>query len=69
MAGVLSFPLGRLLNFTGVRMAGVGRASPIVGASPLFAGALAVAFAGEALNVPILLGAVQKQELVGGGRN
>ena len=58
MAGVLSFPLGRLLNFTGVRMVGVGRASPIVGASPLFAGALAVAFAGEALNVPILLGAV-----------
>ena len=63
LAGLLNFPLGRLLNFTGVHMAGVSRASPIIGASPLFAGALAVAFAGEALNVPILLGTVS---IIGG---
>ena len=63
LVGVLSFPLGRLLNFTGVRMAGVSRASPIVGAAPLFAGALAVGFLGESLNVPILLGTLS---IIGG---
>ena len=56
LAGLLNFPLGRLLNFTGVHLAGVSRASPIVGASPLFAAALAVTLTGEAFNVPILLG-------------
>ena len=51
------------MNFTGVHLAGVSRASPIVGASPLFATALAVTLTGEALNVPILLGTVS---IIGG---
>ena len=32
VVGALSFPLGRLMNYTGVRLVGVSRASPIVGA-------------------------------------
>ena len=51
---VLSFAVGDLLNYTGVRLAGVSRASPIVGASPLLATALAVAYGGESLNGPLL---------------
>ena len=56
LSGVVNFPLGRLLNFTGVSLAGVSRSSPIVGASPLFATALAVTVGGESINAPILLG-------------
>ena len=54
--GALSFPLGRLLNYTGVSIAGVSRATPIVSASPLFAIGLAVTIGGESINAPILLG-------------
>lgn len=56
LSGVINFPLGRLLNFTGVSLAGVSRSSPIVGASPLFATALAVSVGGESINALILLG-------------
>ena len=38
LAGLLNFPMGRLLNFTGVHLAGVSRASPIIGAKRLFVG-------------------------------
>ena len=58
LAGILTFPLGRLLNYTGVHLAGVTRASPIVGAAPLFATALAVTIGGETVNAPILFGTV-----------
>ena len=63
LAGALNFPLGRLLNYTGVLFAGVSRASTIVGISPLFAAAFAVLVAGESVNAPILLGTVS---IVGG---
>ena len=63
MAGMASPLLGRFLNFTGVHLAGVSRASTIVGAWPLFATALAVTIAGESLNTPILLGTVS---IIGG---
>ena len=56
LVGALSFPLGRVMNYTGVRLAGVSRASPIVGASPLFATVLAVVFLGESVNAPLIIG-------------
>ena len=56
LSGVVNFPMGRLLNYTSVSLAGVSRASPIVGSSPLFATVLAITIGGESINAPILLG-------------
>lgn len=56
VSGALNFPVGRMLNFLGVSYAGVSRASTIIGASPLFATALAVTIGGETINAPIALG-------------
>jgi drug/metabolite transporter (DMT)-like permease len=56
LSGSINFPIGRLLNFTGVRLAGVAKSSPIVGSSPMFAIALAVTVGGETVNAPILVG-------------
>ena len=56
LSGVINFPLGRLLNFTAVDLAGVYRATPVIGASPLFATALALTIGGESINAPTLLG-------------
>ena len=56
LAGTLQFPLGRLLNFAGVQMAGVNRAAPLFGISPLVAILLAIGFGGETLTVPLLIG-------------
>lgn len=56
IAGLLTFPIGRLLNYAGIRLAGVSRAAPIVGTAPLFATGLAVAFGGESVSGPMLLG-------------
>ena len=56
LAGVITFPLGRMLNYTGVRLAGVSGATPIIGSSPLFAVALAITIGGESISLPILLG-------------
>ena len=58
LSGLINFPLGRLLNFTGVSLAGVSRSSPIVGSSPLWATILAVSIGGEAINAPIAVGTV-----------
>jgi drug/metabolite transporter (DMT)-like permease len=58
LAGFASFVGGRLLNFVAVSKIGVSRSSPIVGASPLIATALAVLLAGESLNAPIIVGTV-----------
>ena len=55
-AGVVSFAMARLLNYTGVHFAGVARATPIIGASPLFAAILAVSVGGETASVPVVLG-------------
>ena len=63
LVAFVNFPLGRLLNYTGVGLAGVSRASPIVGTSPLFAMALAVLFVGETVNVFNLLGTLS---IIGG---
>ena len=56
LSGSINFPVGRLLNFTSVRLAGVSRSAPIVGSSPLFATALAITVGGESINAPILVG-------------
>ena len=56
LSGTLTFLLGRLLNYTGVKMAGVSKATPIVGTAPLFATILAVTVGGESINTLILLG-------------
>ncbi|MCH8205490.1 MAG: EamA family transporter [Chloroflexi bacterium] len=58
LSAAINFPLGRLLNYTGVSLVGVSRATPIIGASPLFAMALAITVGGESINVPIFLGTV-----------
>ena len=58
LSGAISFQLGRLLNFTSVSLAGVSKASPIVGSSPLFAIILAITIGGETINLPILTGAL-----------
>lgn len=56
LAALLNNPVGRLLNYTAVSKAGVSRASSIIGTSPLFAAALAVAFMGESMGLLAVLG-------------
>lgn len=56
LVGFVNFPLGRLLNYTGVSLVGVSKATPIVGTNPLFATVLAISFGGETVNLPIVLG-------------
>ena len=54
----LSYLVGRLFNFTGVRLVGASRASIIIGTAPLFSAGLAVWFLGERLSAPVLAGTV-----------
>lgn len=63
LVGVLNYPLGRLLNFNSVSKVGVARATPVVGASPLFAAALAVTIGGETMSWTIFVGTLA---IVGG---
>ncbi len=42
LLGVIQFPGGRFLNYTGIRLAGVARVTTISGTSPLFAVLLAI---------------------------
>ena len=58
IAGTINFPMGRLLNFSSVKWAGVSRASPVVGSSPLFATILAVTIGGESVTFFVLLGTI-----------
>lgn len=63
LSGIINFPMGRLLNYTGVSLAGVSRSAPIVGSNPLFAAVLAISFGGETITIPILLGTLS---IIGG---
>jgi uncharacterized membrane protein len=63
LSAFINFPLGRLLNFTGVSMAGVSKSAPIVGSSPLFATMLAISIGGESLNTMIAIGTLS---IIGG---
>ncbi len=58
LLGLIQFPGGRFLNYTGIRLAGVARTTSISGTSPLFAALLAVLFLGEQVTSSILLGTV-----------
>ena len=54
--GVANFAVGRFLNFLSISHLGVGRATPILAASPLFSLILAVIFIGEDVGLATLLG-------------
>ena len=56
LAALLNNPVGRFLNYTAVSKAGVSRASSLIGTSPLFAAALAVAFTGESMGLLTVFG-------------
>ena len=58
LAGLASFVGGRLLNFVAVSKIGVARSSPVVGASPLFAVALAILLLGETPNLTVAVGTI-----------
>lgn len=58
LVGFLNFPLGRMFNYTSVRMVGVSKASTVVATSPLFATILAVIILGERVSPITLLGTV-----------
>ncbi|MCH8063103.1 MAG: DMT family transporter [Chloroflexi bacterium] len=58
ISGVINFPLGRLLNYTGVSKIGVSKSTAIVGSSPLFAAILAVTVGGETINTLMMIGTV-----------
>ena len=56
LLGLIQFPGGRFLNYTGIRLAGVARSTSISGTSPLFAALLAILFLGEQVTSSILFG-------------
>ena len=58
IVGIFNFPLGRFLNYLSMSHIGVGRSTPILASSPLFAMALAIVFTGESLNVASIIGTV-----------
>lgn len=58
LIGLLNFALGRLFYNLGIQRIGVARSSPLVGTTPLLAGALAVLFLGERLSLLLGVGAV-----------
>jgi drug/metabolite transporter (DMT)-like permease len=53
---VLSYPIGRLFNFIGVKYAGASRASSVIGIAPLITTGLAVWLTDEKLTGLILAG-------------
>ncbi len=58
LMGLLTWVTGHLLYFHGMQRAGVIIAAPILGAAPLPAIAIAVAFGGERPNAWIIVGAI-----------
>ena len=56
MVGLVSYVLGRGLNYTAIQYIGVGRATPMIASAPLFAVIIAVIFTGESINLPIVAG-------------
>lgn|GEM_PF-6580758 len=55
---VLSYPIGRLFNFIGVKYAGASRASSVIGIAPLITTGLAVWLTDEKLTFTILIGTI-----------
>ncbi len=56
LLGLINYPLGRLLNFTGVQLAGVSRTAPILAGAPLVAATLGVVLGNETITFTIALG-------------
>lgn len=56
IVGIFNFPLGRFLNYLSMSYLGVGRSTPILASSPLFAMAIAIIFTGESLSAPSIAG-------------
>ena len=54
--GIVNYPLGRYMNFTSVRLAGVSRSSPLLSCAPLVSSGLAIIFTDEQLNIYLALG-------------
>ncbi len=63
MTGLVNYPLGRRLNYQAIHHLGPARATPIISSAPLFAILFAAVFAGEAVTLPVVIGAVM---VVGG---
>ncbi len=51
LIGILNFPMGRFFNYLAIGRLGVGRSTPLLASSPLFAVILAVAITGEQLTL------------------
>ena len=58
LIGLASFVGGRLLNFVAVSKIGVARSSPVVGANPLVAIALAILLLGETPSLTVAVGTI-----------
>ena len=58
LAGILTVPFGRFLNFSSGQRLGISRALPIIGIAPLFAASFAVLFLGEHVTIPLLAGTI-----------
>ena len=58
LVGLFNFPLGRMFNYTSVRLVGVSKASTVVATSPFFATVLAVFILDEKVNAVTLVGTV-----------
>ena len=56
LIGLVHYPMGRFFKYTGVRLAGVARASPLYSTSSLFAVVIAIAILGESPSLLALLG-------------
>ena len=56
MIGLVSYVLGRGLNYTAIQYIGVSKATPMIASAPLFAVLIAVIFTGESINLPIIAG-------------
>lgn len=56
LIGLLNFPMGRFFNYLAIGRLGVGRSTPLLASSPLFAVMLAVFLTGEQLTLATTAG-------------
>jgi drug/metabolite transporter (DMT)-like permease len=58
LIGVINFVIARQSGTYATKYIGVAKANPLLALSPLFAMILAVAFLGESVNIPIVVGTI-----------
>ena len=56
LIGILNFPMGRFFNYMAIARLGVGRSTPLLASSPLFAVLIAVLATGEQLTLATAAG-------------